>query len=61
MKYIIELNIVKDDPWIVRCNSLKEVKDYFERNPEHNKRNTIIYKQVNLKECLDENSNNKTI
>ena len=52
MKYIIELNVVKDDPWIVRCDSLKEVKDYFERNPEHNKRNTIIYKQVNLKECL---------
>ena len=48
MKYIIELNIVKDDPWIIRCNSLKEVKSYFERNPEHNRKGTIIYKQMSL-------------
>lgn len=50
MKYIIELNIVKGDPWIIRCNSLKEVKSYFERNPEHNRKGTIIYKQMSLKE-----------
>lgn len=50
MKYIIELNIVKDDSWIVRCNSLEEVKNYFKRNPEHNRKGTIIYKQISLKE-----------
>ena len=46
MKYIIELNIVKGDPWIVRCNSLQEVKDYFERNPEHFMKSTVVYKQI---------------
>ena len=50
MKYIIELNIVKGDPWIIKCNSLEEVKSYFERNPEHNRKGTIIYKQISLKE-----------
>ena len=54
MKYIIELHIVKDDPWIVRCNSLKEVKDYFERNPEHKRRDTVVYQQVKLKDIIKE-------
>ena len=50
MKYNIELNIVEGDPWIVICNSLEEVKSYFERNPEHNRKGTIIYEQMSLKE-----------
>lgn len=53
MKYIIELNIVKGDPWIIRCNSSQEVKDYFERNPEHFMKNTVVYKQIKKSDISD--------